>query len=245
MNKKYQCRAVACFDVMGFKDSLYRNGINGVANIINELSEIVDGVRTAETNLIYKNGNVFDDQTIMPVLFSDTILFISHGESIGAVLKIIIASAYLLDRAFKTEIPLKGALAFGEFIGDFNDNLQPGKFYGMPLVDADNLSKEIHFYGAVLHHTLESYIKNKTEADDYQKFNRVFSGVLKEGKVPIKNGGCATHVFIDWTDISDGNKKELISNFYKTSSGSIRKYVDNTSKVYNEHHSSIVMPRKY
>lgn len=244
MKIKHPRRIVACFDVMGFKDLLYRNGIDGASSIVDEISEIVDGVREVETNLISKKGNSFDDQTIMPVLFSDTILFISHGESIGAAIKVIIASAYLLNKSFKKGIHIKGALAFGEFIGDFNNNLMPGKFYGIPLVDADNLSKEIHFYGAVLHHTLESHIKENAQESDRQKFKKVFSNILKEGKIPLKNAGCSTHAFIDWTGLDEENKNDIFKNLYKTTSGSIRKYVDNTSEVYNASHSPIVMPWK-
>lgn len=232
MKKENKCRAVAYFDVMGFKDRIYREGIKGVSNIIETLSDVSEGVKEAEVNLINKKGKSFDDQTIMPILFSDTILFISYSESVAAVFKVLVASAFLLNRAFKNNIPLKGALAYGEFTADFKSDLTPGVFYGRPLVDAHMLSEELHFYGAVLHHSIEQYIECNKSSEEYKKYK--FDKLLKEVNAPIKNAGNVKHTLIDWAslDKKEDKNSHLLNGFYKTASGSIRKYVDNTYMVY-------------
>jgi len=236
MKNKKAHRVVAYFDIMGFKDRIYRHGVEGVKDIMKSILDAASIVDESENSLAKEaqNNNDSKGRLVMPVVFSDTILFISANNSLKATLRTILASAYFLKAALENQIPVKGALAYGEFVADFEDdsnktNLR--ELYGLPLIDAYNLSNEIYIYGAVLHHTIESFIEEKkNESSAFKDFCDRF---IKEADIPMKTT-TVKHQFLDWTRFENEKEKisDLISGFYKTSSGAVRKYIDNTTKIY-------------
>ena len=218
-------RFLAYFDIMGFKDLIYRNDHAKVEGIIDKMTECVEAINSVADEHI-NNGN--PEMAVKPAMFSDSVIFVSQSDDIvDACYTIFVASCFMWSM-FDNEIPIKGALAYGRFTADF----EKSKFFGRPLVDAYLLAEEVHFYGAVLHHTIENFLHGKTH-----KSLDLIQPHLKKKPVPMKGGNIA-HLFVDWTHhvgtTDDKSAETMMDGFYRTVSGSTRKYVDNTLAVYSK-----------
>jgi hypothetical protein len=221
-------RFVAYFDIIGFKDLIYRSNHSVVSDLMNIVSNDVAAIKYWEVESLKKDARGrkkgFDRGIVLPILFSDSVLFVSRSNTIFDARKAAYAASFFLYNMFSACVPVKGALAYGMFTADF----RASKFFGRPLVDAYLLAKETHFYGAVLHHSYEEYLHDKNE--------ELPETILKRKPVHMK-GGLVTHSFIDWR-VHLGKETEqsgsLIEHFYRSVSGSTRRYVDNTRLVYTE-----------
>jgi hypothetical protein len=224
-------RFIAYFDIMGFKDLIYRSDHSAITELMNHVSKEVKNIKSWEVDLL-KNRSKRKRQPeimkgiVLPVLFSDSIIFISRSNTFFDAKKIVYASSFFLYNMFIAGVGVKGAIALGQFTADFSAS----KFYGRPLVDAYLLSEETHFYGAVFHHTFEKYLdESKLDIPDC---------MTKRQEVPMK-GGFITHSFVDWSYLYEGKNdsvESVIEPFYKSVSGSNRRYVDNTKLVYSKKH---------
>lgn len=220
-------RYIAYFDIMGFKDFIYTNDHKTVGNRMNDLFTIIEPIANdAETKI--KSGKIpnpnpngdVENGIVLPVFFSDSILIISRGDSASDANKTLFASTWFLKGCIKMGIPVKGVLSFGLFTADFARSI----FYGRPLVDAYLLHDELQCYTAVLHHTFDKRLCELGASG--------FCHALKFGNVPLKTGA-VTHQYIDWsTQLNKGESSiKLLKQFYYSSSGAIRKYIDNTNML--------------
>jgi hypothetical protein len=223
-------RYIAYFDIMGFTDMVYRHDHSYVSEIMNKVSNSVNYIKEMEEHIFQKakqkkKSRIATDISkgiVQPVMFSDSVLFISRSNSIFDARKIIYVSALFLTEMFKFKIPIKGSLSYGVFTADFENS----KFFGRPLVDAYHLACDTYFYGALLHHSFEKHV---SENDiPYPEM------ILRRKQVPMKAGNIS-HSFIvfDFLNENDTPTSDLIPNFYSTVSGNVRKYVDNTLSVYD------------
>jgi len=232
-------RFVAFFDIMGFKEMMFRNShayVMRKMNAIREMTKLMekDGqALTQKRNVGDNNPNsLLPKAIVLPVIFSDSILFVSEDDSKTSALQMLFEASFLLHFCFSEGIPLKGALAYGKQTADFNRSLH----FGRPLIDAYELQDELHMYGVVLHHSMEKYLRRHNLLEN--------SDVLCRCAVPLKSGS-VRHYCID-TRIFGSDKTELlilkISEMYDTVSGSTRLYVDNTIDFVRE--IEVSNPRK-
>lgn len=224
-------RFIAYFDIMGFKDLIYRSDHSVVSNLMNAVSDTVSTIRYREDESLKKDARGkkkdFDKGIVLPTLFSDSVLFISRSNTIFDARKVAYAASFFLYHMFSACVPVKGALAYGMFTADF----KASKFFGRPLVDAYLLTEETYFYGAVLHHSFEKYMHDN-------KYEELPGTILIHKPVHMKSG-LVTHSFIDWRVHLKIRKEmeqseSMIEQFYRSVSGSTRQYVDNTRLVYTE-----------
>lgn len=221
-------RFIAYFDIMGFKDMVYRSDHSEVLKIMNFVSTFVAVIKDLENESLKKDERDrtgdYENKVVLPVLFSDSVLFVSESNSISDVFKIISSASFFMQKMFMKQIPVKGALAYGTFTANFNTS----KFFGRPLVDAYLLAEETYFYGALLHHSFDKYLsENKWLIANY---------LVRKGLVPMKSGN-VTHIFIDWrTNLrKEGLRWESIFQpFYLSVSGNTRKCVDNSFDIYRK-----------
>jgi hypothetical protein len=225
-------RFVAHFDIMGFKNSLMRLKHEDVANSfgplikIKHLTEVLDDLRNSNEEseqLPPDKLALIKKYQIKTVMFSDTILLISENiEEENAMAMVRLSQRLLKDCAIEG-IPIKGAIAAGEFTADFEKSI----YYGMPLVDAYELSEDLAFYGAAFHNTAEfrlSYDVVNARTKDFE---------IKLAKVPLKSANLATHLIIN--HFSGMTKDEIdgsLQQMYDSCSGKVRKYFDNTISTY-------------
>jgi hypothetical protein len=145
---------------------------------------------------------------------------------------IVFAASIFLYEMMSKSIPVKGALAFGQFTADF----ELSKFFGIPLVDAYLLAEETKFYGAAIHQTIDKYIYDSDQIDNDYTFDNALSKYMK---VPMKQGKI-NHRILKWEeyigigsyDDSGKSAADILEIFYHTASGNVRSYVDNSIEVY-------------
>jgi len=242
-------RFVAYFDVMGFKNRIFRDNHDDVLAMMQKLQVSISGIKEiGEASLEYKKtgksdrfGKIAKDSIspeilkmfasslrILPVFFSDSILLVSEDDSDENIFGIIILSSFLFASSLIDQIPMKGAIAYGRQTADFDNSL----YFGRPLVDAYVLQEEMCLYGAALHDTMESYLKTKKGVID----TLIKSNLLHWYKTPLKQ--CkVNHYCLNWKPIlvslNEGKPEEVVSRLYDTVSGSTRCYVDNTLDFVN------------
>lgn len=208
-------RYVAFFDIMGFKNLVFRNDHGEVLNLMSFLRSLLD-----EMAEFYKEHD--SEVTVKAVTFSDSILLISSDNSAESFDEIIFFSEFIMRGSFERAIPLKGAIACGKQTADFNNSIH----FGIPLIDAYLLQEELFFYGIVVHDTVEKILTGDVLRGE----------LLRCYKAPFKSGRI-NHYVIDWReyhkeDVEAKNWMPVLGNLYKTVSGSPRIYVDNTIEYF-------------
>ncbi len=152
--------------------------------------------------------------TVIPVIFSDSILLVSWDESPLSLLVLLFRVQCLLDDAMSLGIPLKGAIAFGTFTADQRNSL----YFGQPLIDAYHLQAEIQLYSVVLHHTVEKRMVITEKGHPY---------LVRYPNTPLDKGP-VSHWLVMWSNADVATTQ--IEKFYTTVSGAARRYVDNTAQ---------------
>ena len=209
-------RYVAFFDIMGFKNLVYRNEHGDVLNLMNFLRSLLDMM-----DEFYKeNGS---EVTVKAVSFSDSILLVTSDDSSASFDELIFFTEFILRGSFENAIPIKGSIAYGKQTADFNNSIH----FGVPLIDAYLLQEELFFYGIVVHDTVEKVLSADVLRD---KLLRCYKAPFKSGRI--------THYVVDWRDyqkedVQSKNWLQILGNLYNTVSGTPRKYVDNTIEYFN------------
>lgn len=224
-------RVVAYFDMLGFTELIMRQPhIDAVARL-SSLNEIIEDVLEQEEEVYAlqkkKHGDFCFYQPIKSVRFSDSVVFVTESATVAQVTGMSALCSDFFGRCIGEGIPIKGAIARGEFRADFEENT----FCGRPLVDAYQLSEEIEFMGVVYHHSFERKIE-PTQQLPYLLNNQI----CMHRKVPLKQAGHTTHLIGNPFRFYQHSEEPLIEEYYKkfyhTCSGKIRKYAENTAEVY-------------
>ena len=224
-------RFVGFFDLLGFKNFVFRNEHATVKKRMESLNQILTEIRQNEEVTLSKPGFTgspkdhqdIDNVAVRPIIFSDSILLVSSDSSAASANKLLAVSGWLISRCMIRGIAMKGALAFGQQTADFDRSL----YFGQPLIDAYELQDEFLAYGAILHCSMEQFAR-KCDLNQYFKFLEPFD-------VPLK-GGIVKHQLVDWTHPLTKRECALqhVESFYDSVSGTARKYVDNTAS-YTRH----------
>lgn len=200
---------------MGFKDLVGRNRHQTIYKMMKGISSSMDATQSA-FGATSKNSN-----NLIMMTYSDSIIIYSEDGSLESQENIISATSNLIDFIIEDEIPYRGAIAFGNMTLDIENSI----FFGQPLIDAYLLSEELAFYGVAVHSTAE------------YKNGFISESTICKYQCPFKNG-VANHLTI--APISfyiDDTPKVVFKKLYNSTSrlgiktsGSIRKYIDNTLK---------------
>lgn len=219
---------VAFLDIMGFRDRVFREKHDVVKKMLESLRPAIEDIekdakkRLQDQLRFQEKTDVTTTSSIYPVSFSDSIILFSNDDSDDSANEVIIDAAYIFSEAIDKEIPMKGAIAFGEMTVNIDKSL----YFGKPLIDAYDLQNELLFYGVVLHHTFESRLGEKGMGDILE------SELVQHYPVPMKLGK-VSHNSINWTFMSK-NPLDSVNKLYSSVSGSPRIYVDNTLEFVSE-----------
>lgn len=208
-------RFVAFLDIMGFKERVARNDHE---TVLKEL-EIFQ-------SSISQYVSYHRDANIQIALFSDSILIYSQDDAPNSLHALADITSHIMMYAIQQEkpIPLKGAIAAGRMTCNQTKQL----YFGQALIDAYFLEENVKYYGVLVHHSAEKYLKN----NDFPEFRDI--------KVPLKSGEIS-HYELIWYNtaiITDTERQKSVEdclvNLRLTVSDEPRKYIDNTKKVMNE-----------
>jgi hypothetical protein len=210
-------RYVGFVDIMGFKDMLTRLTHNEVYELMKKVSKSLTSVQSVFSVDYESEADIDINLTMM--LYSDSILIYTRDNQPHSLENLIASISALSDSLFSDGIPHKGAIAYGRMTLDFENSI----FFGQPLVDAFLLQEELKYYGIVVHGSAE---KTKDIFDDES---------IIEYNCPFKNGS-AKHLTIapgvslteEFEDKTVDILLEKVINFRENTSGSLRRYIDNT-----------------
>ncbi|CAN5236499.1 hypothetical protein BH09BAC4_BH09BAC4_10580 [soil metagenome] len=210
-------RYVGFLDIMGFKDMITRRTHDEVYELMQNVSKSVSSIQSVFAVDYESEADI--DLNITMILFSDSIMVFTRDDEEHSLENLIASISALSDSLFADGVPHKGAIAFGKMTLDFNKSI----FFGQPLVDAFLLQDELKFYGIVVHGTAE---RNGDIFEDES---------VIEYNCPFKNG-IAKHLTIapgisltdEFEEKTVDKLIEKVAKFRVTTSGSLRKYIDNT-----------------
>jgi len=214
-------RFVGFIDIMGFKDWVARSPHD---EIYDKMRSIVASLKEYEANVATKARQFFKS-----TIYSDSIIFYSDSDDLLATGLICSLMNVFSDTLFQLGIPHKGALAYGKMTLDYENSI----FFGQPLIDAYLLQEELALYGIVVHSSAEVALQRVSS----------FHSLVFDYPCPFKAGN-ARHFTIpplyckNYFNATDGQAKFMsgFKGFRHTTSGHIRKYIDNTEaylKAYN------------
>ncbi|MES2656512.1 MAG: hypothetical protein V4620_13040 [Bacteroidota bacterium] len=221
-------RFVVFLDIMGFKDFVARHTHDEVYEMMSRISlvkESIDELSARYTTSTYKDK-------LYTTSFSDSIILFSEDDSARSLEMIVSATSFLFSTAMGQSIPMKGAIAHG--LMSVNKTQQI--YVGQPLIDAYLLQEEVNYYGVVAHNSIDAYL-NKRAHEMESSFREVFF----EEKVPLKTGKIL-HNNINWfsvlsimndEELRKSSFKEILIEMKSITSGTPRKYIDNTEEVFN------------
>ena len=222
-------RFVCFLDILGFKDMVMRSSHEEIYELLNRISADRNKLSTVIDKGLTENPKF--DADIYTVSFSDSIVIFSKNDDL-VNFKLFIASVnWLFARAIINDIPLKGAVAHGQISLNKTNQI----YFGQPIIDAYLLEEEVNYFGVVAHNSIDKYmiVNNFDDKDNY----------FFESETPLKSG-LITHTNLNWFskllkkdgDDSTSNDSviERIVKFKKSTSGSPRKYIDNTVKIYSK-----------
>lgn len=213
-------RFVAFIDIMGFKDMVAKMShadIYRIMQTIDMAKTLNEGVYTGKEN----------PKLVKSTAYSDSIMLYSKDKTINAFISLITAVSGLANDLFIEGIPHKGAIAFGKMTLDTERSI----FFGQPLIDAYLLQEELHFYGVIIHGTVEEVISDQFNA----------AGFIKKYDCQLKNGKSSHFTVYPMHADGDSAKdypeyhQKIVDSLnrmkYKTS-GHLRRYIDNTGAYF-------------
>jgi uncharacterized protein YeeX (DUF496 family) len=219
-------RFIAFLDILGFKNMVLKNSLNSLYTTLKAFSNTVyDIEQSAKIPVQIANAcKKIDKNMVKVIIFSDSIMYVTDDDSVESINDILFSVSAILFKAVQQRIPIKGAIAYGEMTAEPDGSL----YFGIPLIDAYELQKELLLYGVVLHDTAEKRFRElgiieKDKSTDIYKY-----------PVPMKSG-LINHYIVNWDWF--GSKEEAlerVSEFYNDVSGNSRKYVDNTLDFVNK-----------
>lgn len=162
-------RFVAFLDIMGFKDRVARNAHE----------DVLKELEIFQSN-ISQYVSYHRDADIQIALFSDSILIYSQDNTLSSLLALADITSHIMMYAIQQEkpIPLKGAIAAGRMTCNQIKQL----YFGQALIDAYLLEENVKYYGVLVHHSAEKYLKN----NNFSEF-RDIKAPLKSGRYLIMN----------------------------------------------------------
>jgi hypothetical protein len=208
-------RFVAFIDIMGFKNMVSTLPHNEIYSMMKRIDA---RIKSAES----MNWDKKDLQLIKTTTYSDSIMLYSKDDSLISIEHLVASVAALTHDLFIEGIPHKGGIAFGLMTLDTENSI----FFGQPLIDAYLLQEELFFYGIILHGTCENQIK---KVGDIKTISFVENHLC-----PLKNGNSnhfTVHPIFTSSKMYDEKRQKMfnsINDFRFTTSGGLRKYIDNT-----------------
>jgi hypothetical protein len=227
-------RFVAFFDILGFKDLVMRSSHEEIYDKLNNLSATKKWLEnlTKESGIIDKIG----DGEIYTVSFSDSIVLFSKNDNPENFKFFLVAVRWFFAKAIQSGTPLKGGIAYGEISLNKSEQI----YFGQPIIDAYLMEEDVNYFGVVAHNSIEKYISENESILELDYINNIiieFNTPLKCGKINHKNINYFTKIVLN-DEIEKEQEREIIENIIKdfrlTSSGSPRRYIDNTLEVFKQ-----------
>lgn len=235
-------RFVAFIDILGFKDLVNRNSHSDIYEKLSKISKTKQLLENAANKELVNER--FNDVDIYIASFSDSIVIFSKNNTVDNFGYFLIAVRWLFAKTIESGIPMKGAIAYGEISLNKSEQI----YFGQPIIDAYLLEEDVQYIGIVCHNTIDRFYEdNKVNLNNLKLNNLLF-----EDKSPLKSGHLS-HLNLNWytkatlldetATLEDKKNRilELIKNFKYTTSGSPRKYIDNSIDFFQRNSGTKIL----
>lgn len=210
---------IAYLDILGFKQLVNSNSLDAVRLKLDKLISILG--TTSEQ---------YHDQLDI-IRFSDSIILITKGSQSEDLDNLVQSILYIQIHAIQLQIPIKGAVSFGEILYEKEISLLIGK----PLINAYTLQEEVKFIGVVIDS------KCQEQLDIIQKVKKCISyDYIEVKEIPTKVGKLRYN-HINYISailkIPQFDKIHIQSQLYKlyyNADLGARQYIDNTFEVFKK-----------
>jgi hypothetical protein len=212
-------RAVAFFDVLGFKEKINTEPLDTVVDSYHSMIKITgnyEGVldKNKKTLITHKSCDRY--------IFSDSILLVANSDTNEGFVDLISYAWRFMQLALASGFPLRGAITYGDILVE----PEKGLYVGKAIVDGAELEKQQDWIGAVIDNSAEKRYATvfSSEYTLYQLLQILFP----QYSVPMKNGSKKDFRVINWREniIAKAGTKALFKNPKCDSSVQIK--IDNT-----------------
>jgi hypothetical protein len=210
-------RFVAVLDIMGFTDLVARRPHEEVVSSFKTLLSMTD-----ENINLFNGALEIKDYSIRKAAFSDTIVFISKGDSLSDLQHMAHNLWTFQLNAFSLQLPTKGAVSHGMVTADFDSSI----YVGQPIIDAFLLQGQLHYYGVILDNHTDKRIATMEDWLESGLREEVIEEQFPKEDTPLK-GARVIHRNLK---LGIEHLNHIIP-LYFMSSGLIRKYVENTEDM--------------
>lgn len=187
-------RFVAHFDILGFK-TLSHKDEDLAWGILSDFQYCVDRLQN-DLSILLNDSDIPIGNRLKFVLFSDTILIFSLGNTKGDFIITIMGCAQLFAELLHKCVPIRGGISYGNFY--FNSNKQ--LYLGLPFIKAYEIGESAQWLGIVLDNSVyEYYSKNQ--------ISKTWEAPIILWDVPQKNGSKRKLRVINWPAIFRRNFK--------------------------------------
>lgn len=225
-----QCsRFVAFIDILGFKDRVMRSSLSEVSDLLLKMNKYLEDSLdlSSDSGFTLMNEKRVEKEPaniLRFTTFSDSIVIFSKDDSEIAFNFFCLKITRFIEECLKNGIPLKGAIAHGHIYVNQSKLL----YCGQPLIDAYLLEEELQYMGIIAHHSIDKYIEDLAQ----NKEDKAYSVILPPIKTPVKGGKFEHRNLYCFFDQSNEETQRILNKFRTTSSGLVRKYVDNSIEVF-------------
>lgn len=191
---------IAFFDVLGFKEFIYKNDLNEAKRQFAHLLRDSQTAAAKENYIDGPAGVIFPDldmQNVNCLHVSDSIVFWTETDDTADFLELVDVCYALYWRSLQTSFPLRGCLTYGEI--DFSPFTINGKnqknfhnysIIGKGLVDAYSIADSLEYAGCILDRKAIERVNNENTICDL-----IYDDKICFYKVPFKTGDRYEHVF--------------------------------------------------
>ena len=171
-----QPRYVTHVDILGMT-SLVQKDAEVAWQVLSGLATVRDHVRNIEVESTATGQRTSVIERIFSVMFSDTIVFFTLGDTEEDLKLVLIATAELLHKALIKGVPVRAGIAHGRFFFDIERSM----YAGPALIEAYNLGESAQWIGI----TTSETVYRRAKSANIQSRR---TDVVMDAQIPTKSG---------------------------------------------------------
>lgn len=215
-------RAVAYFDILGFKNKLLNTPIAELSKDYERLISYTDGEFTLT------QGKITQRKVCHRYLFSDSLFMIAQEDSEDSFIDLITYAWRTMQQFMVFGFPLRGAVTYGELYANFENNI----FLGKAISEAVELESRQNWIGAIVDNSAIKQYESVLHSDN--TLGIIMNCLLPIYNVPFKDGTRQNNNVINWRVnlvVEDGIKSLFKNDPYEDS---VQEKIDNTLQFSKE-----------
>ena len=229
-NQQIDERFVGFFDMLGMSELSLQNP-DVAWGALSDLAAAKDRILNLEIQILSTNEVIRD--RVRAFMFSDSIVVFTKSNQLADTYAIVILCSELFSSALHACVPLRGAIAYGRFLFNIEQNL----FAGPPLVSAYRLSEDAQWLGI----RVDNVVAKKANA--IPLLSERNNPVIVDFEVPTKSGGLAKSAVIDWVEVHRNNftvqPPITVQQFYEAFKSMFGSYNELPVSVQNKYENTV------